>query len=147
MKEALGSGWAETWQILFGDFNEAKSLWTEVGSTLGDLISKSSDARNNVLQSWKDLGGRTVLIEGIKNAWEGLLSVLKPVKEAFATIFPKVTGTTLYDLTIGFRAFTEKLILNKQASDLVKSGFQAFFSVLRIAHLSLLALVAYTSHA
>lgn len=132
LKEALGSGWAKTWQILFGDFNEAKSLWTEVGSTLGDLISKSSDARNNVLQSWKDLGGRTVLIEGIKNAWEGLLSVLKPVKEAFATIFPKVTGITLYDLTIGFRAFTEKLILNKQASDLVKSGFQALFSVLRI---------------
>ena len=34
-KEAIGSGWAETFEILFGDFEEASDLFTAIGDWLG----------------------------------------------------------------------------------------------------------------
>ena len=34
IKEEMGSGWAETWQIIMGDFTEASELWTEVGGAI-----------------------------------------------------------------------------------------------------------------
>ena len=50
LKEAAQSGWAQTWEIIFGDFNEGKALWTELANFFGDSISKMSDARNNLLK-------------------------------------------------------------------------------------------------
>lgn len=49
LAEAAGSGWAETWEIIFGDFNEAKELWTEVSNAVGGFIDSMSDARNELL--------------------------------------------------------------------------------------------------
>ena len=48
-KEALGTGWASSWRIIIGDFEEAKTLWTSVSDMLSESINKASDARNAVL--------------------------------------------------------------------------------------------------
>lgn len=58
LKEAAGSGWANTWEILFGDFEEAKELWTGLSQAIGGFIDTQSDARNSVLQ-----GGKTLAVE------------------------------------------------------------------------------------
>ena len=50
LKEAAQSGWTQTWEILIGDFEEAKSLWTTVSDTIGGLINKTSESRNNLLE-------------------------------------------------------------------------------------------------
>lgn len=53
MKEAVGSGWAQTWQIIFGDFEEAKELWTGVSEFFtGEkgIITGISEARNKMLE-------------------------------------------------------------------------------------------------
>ena len=49
LKEAVGSGWAMTWEILFGDFEEAKVLWTSLSTTIGGFIDAQSNARNELL--------------------------------------------------------------------------------------------------
>lgn len=51
LKEALGSGWTESWRIIIGDFEEAKEVWTKVSDVLGGFIQKSSDARNAILKA------------------------------------------------------------------------------------------------
>lgn len=51
LKEALGSGWTESWQIIIGDFEEAKDVWTKVSDVLGGFIQKSSEARNAILKA------------------------------------------------------------------------------------------------
>lgn len=51
LKEALGSGWTESWQITIGDFEEAKEVWTKVSDVLGGFIQKSSEARNAILKA------------------------------------------------------------------------------------------------
>ena len=58
LKEAIGSGWAMTWQIIIGDFEQAKALWTDVGNTMSNVIDGMSDARNRFLRG------------GLQTGWE-----------------------------------------------------------------------------
>ena len=54
LREAAQSGWAQTWEIIVGDFEEGKALWTELSSFFGDFIEKSADARNSLLSGALD---------------------------------------------------------------------------------------------
>jgi tape measure domain-containing protein len=132
LREAVGSGWAKTWQILFGDFDEARTLFTSVSNTLGDMIGKSADARNNLLQGWKDLGGRQALIDGISNAFQAMLSIIKPIGQAFREIFPKTTAKQLYDLTVSFRDLMAKFKLGEETANNLRRTFAGFFAILGI---------------
>lgn len=127
-KEALGSGWTKTWQIIFGDFEEAKELWTGVSNILNDFIDKTSDARNELLQSWKDLGGRTELIEAFSNTFSGLQNVLWPIKEAFEDVFKPLTGETLFAATKRLRELAEGIHLNDDAAQKLYDVFHGIFS-------------------
>lgn len=98
LQEAVGSGWTQTWQILFGNFNEAKKMFTDVSNTLGNIINQSAKSRNNVLKDWKNLGGRTAAIDAISNAFHALMAILKPIHDAFREIFPATTGKQLLSL-------------------------------------------------
>lgn len=51
LKEALGSGWTKTLQLIIGDFDEAKEVWTKVSDVLGGFINKASDARNAIVEA------------------------------------------------------------------------------------------------
>lgn len=132
LQETATSGWAKTWQLIFGDFDQAKSLWTGVNNVLGDMINASSDARNKVLGDWNKLGGRTVLIDAIRNAFNALLSVLKPIGDAFRQVFPATTGKQLYDLTVSLRNFTEKLKMGGETANNLKRTFAGLFAVFGI---------------
>ena len=54
LKEAAQSGWAQTWELLVGDFEEAKTLFTELSERFGKMINDSSKARNNFLKGALD---------------------------------------------------------------------------------------------
>ena len=63
MKEAVGSGWATTWQTVFGDFYEARDFWTSISDMFGEMIGNMSDARNTLLEgafesSWDQIRGK-----------------------------------------------------------------------------------------
>ena len=132
LKATAGTGWKDTWQILFGDLDEAKELWTGLSQVIGGFIDAQADARNEMLQGWKDLGGRTKLIEALKNAFEGVQSVIKPIYEAFREIFPPTTAQQLYDITENLRKFTANLKLSDTASANLKSTFKGLFAILDI---------------
>lgn len=257
LKEAAQSGWTKTWEILIGDFGEAKEFLTSISDSLSNIISKSADARNTMLagglsSGWKQLlnagiadeegykeilksvvtehgvsidemikaeqklddslsdteafqkvlrkgiaegtltsdmftdsvsrmaekmsnmsaeqleaagytkdhvkqikalseglndgsismdefvkkmgrsSGRENLIEALWNSFDGLLSVIKPIKEAFREIFPATTGEQIYSLTERIRDFTATIKLSdKQAANL-KSTFKGVFSIAKV---------------
>lgn len=141
LKEAAGSGWAQTFEILFGDLEEAKVLWTAVSQVVGGFIDQSSKARNDMLQGWKDLGGRQALIESVQNAFSGLMSVVKPVGEAFREIFPATTSEQLMNLTKGLKEFTSHLKLSDKDSQNLKNTFKGLFAVLDLVKQGIGALV------
>lgn len=140
-KEALQSGWTQSWEIIVGDFEEAKELWTGVSNVLGNIISESANSRNAILQSWKDLGGRKAIIDGLSNTFEALVSVVKPVSEAFKEIFPPVTGRKLAEISNGLKDFTKNLKLTESQSNALKSIFKGLFSIVDIGIKSFSALL------
>ena len=109
LQESVGSGWSQTFEIILGNFNEATDMFTAVNDKLGPIINGISNARNAILQSWKDLGGRKEALKAISNAFNALMIVLDAVKDAFRTVFPPMTGKKLYDLTVKVKEFSEKL--------------------------------------
>ena len=140
LKEAAQSGWTQSWEIIVGDFEEAKELLTQISDTVGAMIQSMSDARNEVLQGWKDLGGRDDLLEGFKNAFKGLASVVKPVKEAFSEVFRAITATDLVNITKRFRDFTAGLILSEEKAEKVKRAFKGVFSIFDIGRKVILSI-------
>lgn len=60
LKESAQSGWAETWQFIVGDYEEAKKSLTEFNEFFSNIISSSAEARNSLLggaltSSWGQL--------------------------------------------------------------------------------------------
>lgn len=132
LQEAAGSGWTNTWQLIFGNFDEAKALWTGVNNVLGGMINASAKARNKVLTEWKKLGGRDLLINTLGDAFKNLGAILKPIKEAFREIFPAKTGKDLYNLTVRFHELVSNLKPTIQTVDNLKRTFAGVFAVFSI---------------
>ena len=49
LKETAQSGWTQTWELIFGDFEEAKKLFTGLQTYFSGIINVMSDARNTFL--------------------------------------------------------------------------------------------------
>ena len=63
LKEAAQSGWTQTWELLIGDFEQAKALWTSASDVLGGFINATSESRNKLLggalqSNWEKLTGK-----------------------------------------------------------------------------------------
>lgn len=139
LKEAVGSGWAETWEIVFGNFEEAKKLWTSVSNVVGGFIDRQSDLRNSVLGSWKEFGGRDSLLAALSNLGKLLKEIISPIKKAFNVVNPffgMFTGpdtdkmaAKLRVLTSNFKYFTERLKITTKESDGLFHLFRGIFSI------------------
>lgn len=141
LKESAQSGWGKSWELIIGDFEEARDLFTEISNVFGGLIDKSADARNEILQFWKDNGGRAALIDSFRNSFEALGRVLKPIGEAFREIFPSITGAQLVSITEGLKNFTETLKIGDETAKNIKDTFKGFFALLDIGKMALTAIV------
>lgn len=119
LHEALGTGWSDTWQIIFGDYSEAVELWTPIYDRFSKIIDAFSDFRNGALQMAKDLGARAKVIEGLFAILDGIGAALRPISEGFHDVF----GSNAH--IINKFAF----IISDAASafDRFAQGFKAFF--------------------
>jgi hypothetical protein len=132
LQEAAGSGWSQTFQLLFGDFDEARDLFTGLSNTLGGFVQASAQARNKVIGDWKKLGGRKVLLEGLVIAFQNVMDVLSPIKKAFRDIFPPTTGKQLYNLTVAFRDLMANMRLGEDTMDNIRRTFRGLFAIFDI---------------
>lgn len=132
LKEAAQSGWAQTWELIVGDFEEGKTLWTDLATVFGALIDRSATARNELLKGWKDLGGRDDLMQSFKNLFNAVANFITPIKDAFREFFPPATAKQLKDITQGIENFTRGLIPSVETSDKLRQTFRGLFAVLDI---------------
>ena len=130
--EAIGSGWSGSFRIVLGDFEEATELFTGISGALDRMVSSSADARNELLQGWKDLGGREVLIRSLQRAFEALSMVFKPIKDAFRDIFPKKTSYDLFQITLAFSKFTQALVPTGYTMNRLQRTFRGLFNVVKV---------------
>jgi len=132
LQEELGSGWTNTWEDVLGDFDEATELFSGWHDVLSKMISDSSEARSAIIADWKKMGGRTEIIEGIENVFEGFGNILSPIKEAFSEIFDADWADTLHDISSGFKSLAAafKDFTSKEGPKL-KSAFKGIFTIIK----------------
>ena len=143
LKEGVGSGWAQTFTTIIGDFEESKALFTAISNTVGGIIGKSSDARNQMLKDWKELGGRTSLLNGLSKIWEALVAVVTPIREAFQEFFPATTGADLVRFTRMFENFANTLKPSEKTIENIKRAARGLFAVLKLGSTVILEVVKF----
>lgn len=103
-------------------------------------LQEANKSTINLVESCKDfvstikkLSGREKIMESFKNVFEGILNIVKPIKEAFRNIFPPTTVEQVVgfidrfrELTINFKEFTSS------NGDKIRTTFEGIFSVLDI---------------
>jgi len=130
--EALGSGWAETWRILIGDFNQAQTLFTSVGNWVSGAIDDMSRARNKFLKGFVDMGGRDEVLRAMLNIFTALVKVAGQLGTAFSRVFLNASPEGLYKIVKAFADFTEKLIITNNFAEKLEWTFTGVFSIFHI---------------
>ena len=141
MKEVVGSGWAQTFEHLFGGSEASTKLWTGISKAFENVVGKSAEARNKMLEDWSKLGGRDDIIKGLSNVFGSLGKVFGSVGKAFREVFPPMTGKKLADLSKGFKDFTEKIKISDKTAGKIKDTFKGVFSVFKIVGQAVLGVV------
>lgn len=130
MKESVQSGWAQSWEYIIGDSEQAAELFTSMSDGFNSIIGPSTEARNAALQFWNINGGREAVIQGITNVLKTLGDILGPIGDAFQDAFPPITGQTLVDISQKFLGLTENFKIGEQTSKNIGKTFGALFDIL-----------------
>ena len=69
LKEAAQSGWTQTWELVIGDFYEARDLLTGISDVVGGWINSMSEWRNTLLEG--ALGKGAFLFDN--SAWDKII--------------------------------------------------------------------------
>lgn len=145
LKESAQSGWSQTWEIVVGDFEEAKDTLSKIADILGGVLGNSAKARNDLLQGWKDLGGRQALVDALWNAFEGIKNVVTPITQAFREIFPALKPEQLLAATEKIRdalgSFAEAFKAGSKNAENLKRTFKGLFAVVDIVKQVFVAVV------
>ena len=109
-KEALQSGWTQTWEYIIGDFGEAKDLWSGISDYLNGVIGRSSDARNALFKAWHDdENGRKAVLDGLKTSFNNIAKVTTEVKNSFNSVFSTLPLPTLIQISKAFKEWSERM--------------------------------------
>lgn len=91
LKESAQSGWTATWEILIGDFEEAKDLLSEVSETIGNVIGEAAQARNDLLSGGLSSGWKQLLNQGIVDE-AGYIESIQEVARKSGDAFDKMVA-------------------------------------------------------
>lgn len=122
LKEAAQSGWTETWQLIIGDFEEAKTLWTEVSNFFGGVIDNMSNARNDFLS------GALQKANPSEKQWRSLLmSLPKNARAEFVNSIKEVAKAhdiAIDDMLDGSKTLSEVLSDTWMTSDILSESLK-----------------------
>lgn len=126
VQEAIGSGWATTWEYFLGGFEEAKNMWTKIGDLVNPFVNDDQgkyydsvlemerslgNYRNAMLKTWKDLGGQQSWFNTIENSFAIVFNSLTNLRKGFRDIIGtyKDSAQALYQVTLKLEEFTSKV--------------------------------------
>ena len=77
-KDAVSSGWMRTSEIIFGDYEKSKEIWSRLTDTLWDIFASGGKKRNEILQTALGSGWDSFMSDAViyKDGFEGQLKKL-----------------------------------------------------------------------
>ena len=126
LKETAQSGWAKTWEIIFGDLETAKKIFTPLTETIGGLINKMSDFRNNLLEGalskspLMTLADKLDSLKGEESTVEGVTKSLAEMQDVVNRVWRGDYGTDQKR----WRSLDNEGFDSKVVQSLVNLGYQ-----------------------
>ncbi len=102
-KDAASSGWAEVFKYIIGNAEEATDVWTALNDVLVGIFAQPVKNLANLVKTWNELGGRSDLLEGIRNLYAGLSNLGDRFQEAVDKFYIKFKAQDLVNITRRFR--------------------------------------------
>lgn len=132
IKDAVSTGWMNTFENIFGGYDEAKTLWSDLADSLYEVFVEGGNFRNNILRMWDELAGRSDLFEhgssdqgAFWNIYDSMVEISKLFKKAKNAIFPissfESENDQVNELARNFKKFTSAL---KDATSRTKQYFK-----------------------
>ena len=123
LKESAQSGWTESWEIIIGDFEEAKESLSKLGEMLTGFVQKAADRRNAIL---RDAMG------GGEDAWKQIGSIVEDAGIKMDDFQKKMIevgkqhGVVTDQMIKGAGVFTESLKSGWASADIVKETISSY---------------------
>lgn len=139
-KDAVSTGWMNTFEIIFGDYEKAKVLWTDVANNLWDIFAGGAEQRNNLLRAalykdeWdefaKTIEKTSLTVEDLTFKEQRLMERNGLAIDQFAALRDRAneTGEPLEALIHDFKKLSGRDLLIQS----LKNAFDALFSAIEI---------------
>ena len=142
----IGADFASPSLTRFRDiFNSITPVINDIRSGLEPLVEefeRLSQVQVDRISGWLENVDVSVLsdviptaIQTAKNLFSGLMSVLRPIGQAFADIFPPITADTIRGIANALEAMSERLTLTEKSSEDLRRTFRGVFAVFDIARI------------
>lgn len=141
-KEAAATKWSGIFKIIFGDYLEAKELWTTLSEDLYEIFVGPLGSLTELFKDWKSKGGYKLLFDVgddatsvYTNLRDTVMSILDSITTAWHEVFG---GNDVEDGKNKLVKFTEKLFIftsqlkeTLENSEGVKTVFKAIFNIFK----------------
>lgn len=117
LREAVGSGWTESWGIVLGDLDEAKDLYSGISDALGAMIANSAKRRNDFLRAGMSSGYKQLVQQGIADTEVFTNSLTK-----FGNVALKSSGKTVEGLIKQYGSFEKSMHSGWVTADVLKQA-------------------------
>lgn len=130
-KDAVSTGWMNTFEYIFGNYEEATELWSGLAEVFYNVFAAGGELRNEMMAIWKEAGGRKILLEAISTGFEDILAIVRPLKEVLAEFIPKdaeIRAEALKAATESLLNLFQNLSLTSGAANDLKDAFRGVLS-------------------
>ena len=130
-KDAVSTGWMTTAEQIFGGYEDAKNLWTELANELYGIFAEGGNFRNEVLNLWNTLDGRKDIFGehgssnqgAFWNIYDAIIAIKDLIKDAWSGVFNSSDFTSeteraqdlaskLKEITSQIREITSRVLNN-----------------------------------
>ena len=130
-KDAVSTGWMTTAEQIFGGYEDAKNLWTELANELYGIFAEGGNFRNEVLNLWNTLEGRKDIFGehgssnqgAFWNIYDAIIAIKDLIKDAWSSVFNSSDFTSeteraqdlaskLKEITSQIREITSRVLNN-----------------------------------
>lgn len=116
-KDAVSTGFLNVFEKIFGNYLEAKEVWTALANDLYDIFVEPLNSLNKLLGNWRKLedgmGNRNDLIEGLKNSMQGIKNLLFYIGQVWKEVFPPKTAQDIGNIVMRFKEWSEAFKANE----------------------------------
>lgn len=134
VKDAVSTGWLKTFDLVFGNYVEAKWMWTELANLLWDTFASDGEYRNEQLDIWRnDFDGRTKLVESFLRLVETFNYRLEHFKETIHDVFGSPwDAENLGALSDKLVQFTDDVVNTQHLTDRFNRAITPFLKGIKV---------------